>query len=47
MNSVIEDYFDKSLEIKKERETNAQKRHEEKMARLEKIENLMTEILKK
>lgn len=47
IKDVVEDYFEKSLKIKTEREINATKRHEEKMARLTSIENLIKETFKK
>ncbi|KYN02140.1 hypothetical protein ALC62_07053 [Cyphomyrmex costatus] len=47
INSILEDYLERSLEIKKEKENNAQKRHAEKMARLDKMEAVMTEMFKK
>lgn len=47
IQDVVEDYLEKSLEMKTEKEINAKKRHEEKMIHLTSIENLITEILKK
>lgn len=47
MNKEMEDYLHKSLEVKIEKEKNMQKRHEEKVARLTSIENLITGMLKK
>lgn len=47
MNNIVEDYFDKSLKLKMEKERNLEKRHQEKMTRLASIENLITEMLKK
>ncbi|KAK4886404.1 hypothetical protein RN001_002675 [Aquatica leii] len=47
VNDVVEDYFQKSIQLKEEKERNAQKRHEEKMAYLEKIESFMTKMFKK
>ncbi|KAK4885766.1 hypothetical protein RN001_002037 [Aquatica leii] len=47
VNDVVEDYFQKSIQLKEEKERNAQKIHKEKMAYLEKIESFMTKMFKK
>lgn len=43
LDKVMEDYLDQSLKIQKEKENNAQKRHEEKMTMLAKIEQILRE----
>ncbi|EFN89262.1 uncharacterized protein LOC105185833 [Harpegnathos saltator] len=40
-NHIIEDYLDQNIKLKVEKERNAQKRHEEKMARSDKIEDIL------
>jgi len=47
VNNIVEDYFEKSLKFKKEKEDNLEKRHKERITRLSNIENLITEMLKK
>lgn len=47
ITNVVEDYFEKSIQFKEEKEKSAQKRHEEKMAFLRNMENLMTKMFDK
>lgn len=46
MDKILEDYFEQSLKIQKSKENNTQKCHEEKMARLAKIEEVLTENIR-
>lgn len=43
LDKVMEDYLDQLLKIQKEKENNAQKRHEEEMTMLAKIEQILRE----
>ncbi|GAB1860731.1 Trihelix transcription factor gtl1-like protein [Camponotus japonicus] len=46
LDKILEDYLEQSLKIQNNKENNTQKRHEEKMARLAKIEEVLTESIR-
>jgi len=46
LDKILEDYLEQSLKIQNSKENNTQKRHEEKMARLAKIEEVLTESIR-